>query len=324
MMFFCHVNFPRKLYRLLFCLLCLGMTANLGAAEGDQSPEKPLTIVFVGDVMLDGGPGHVVGNGGDPFADVAKILQSADLAIGNIECVISRKGAPLVKSYTFLGKTNSLPLLKKYFSAVSLANNHSGDYGKEAFANQLDIFDREKLPYFGGGRTLQDARKPLILTRHGKKVALVAYCDFPPKSFAANENTPGTAWLVEADVLADIRAAKSQSHADLVIPYLHWGEELEAAPTEEQKTLARKLIDAGADAVIGSHPHVTQTIDYYRGRPIIYSLGNFVFDYFPTDPPVWTGWMAELTFSGGEVNLKIHAVELDPAGVPHLLPRPEK
>jgi poly-gamma-glutamate synthesis protein (capsule biosynthesis protein) len=319
-----RVGFGQNLYVFAGILACLCAVANHARAEDAQPQEKPLKIVFVGDIMLDGGPGHVVGNGGDPFADAAKILQDADLSIGNVECAISRKGEPLVKSYTFLGKPESVPLLKKYFSAVSVANNHSGDYGKEAFADELDIFDREKLPYFGGGRNSRDARKPLVLESRGRKVALLAYCDFPPKSFAADDKTPGTAWLVEADVLADIRAAKSAG-ADLVIPYLHWGDEMEPAPNEEQRVLARKMIDAGADAVIGSHPHVTQTIDYYRGRPIIYSLGNFVFDYFPTDPPVWYGWIAELSFTDRKsVELTTYTVELDAAGVPHLLPKTQE
>jgi poly-gamma-glutamate synthesis protein (capsule biosynthesis protein) len=303
-------------------VLCSSDAIITNAADEVPSQEKPFKIVFVGDIMLDGGPGHVVGNGGDPFAEVGKILRGADLSIGNLECVISRKGEPLVKSYTFLGRPECIPLLKKYFSAVSVANNHSGDYGKEAFADQLDTFDREKLPYFGGGRNLIDARKPLVLESRGRKVALLGYCDFPPKSFAADEKTPGTAWLVEADVLADIRAAKAAG-ADLVIPYLHWGDEMEPASNEEQKTLARKMIDAGADAVVGMHPHVTQTVEYYRGKPIIYSLGNFVFDYFAGDPPVWNGWIAELSFDGRTApDLTLHVVELDPAGVPHLLPKP--
>ena len=156
------MRFPRQLYHrfslcflaAISCMLFSSETARTVAADDVQSQEKPLKIVFVGDVMLDGGPGHVVGNGGDPFAEAAKILRDADLSIGNVECAISRKGEPLVKSYTFLGKPDSIPLLKKYFSAVSVANNHSGDYGKEAFADELDIFDREKLPYFGGGRNL--------------------------------------------------------------------------------------------------------------------------------------------------------------------------
>jgi poly-gamma-glutamate synthesis protein (capsule biosynthesis protein) len=312
-----------KAFLAISALFLFSLHANAAEGENTTREEKPLKIVFVGDVMLDGGPGHIVGNGGDPFADVAKILLDADVGVANLECVISKKGAPLVKSYTFLGKPESIPLLKKYFSTVSVANNHSGDFGKEAFADQLDILDREKLPYFGGGRNIKDARKPLVVARGEKKIALLGYCDFPPKKFAADDDQPGTAWLVEENVLSDIRAAKSDALADLVIPYLHWGEEMEPAPTEEQRILARKMIDAGADAVIGSHPHVTQTIEYYHGRPIVYSLGNFVFDYFPKDPPVWYGWIVVLSFNGPSgVDLTTYTVELDPAGIPHLFPRP--
>jgi poly-gamma-glutamate capsule biosynthesis protein CapA/YwtB (metallophosphatase superfamily) len=320
----CRINFDRRLIVWASVIALFSLVSHSAEAEDGRTNEERLRIVFAGDVMLDGGPGHVVGNGGDPFADVATILQGADLSVCNLECVISEKGEPLVKSYTFLGKPESIPLLKKYFSAVSVANNHSGDYGKEAFADELDLLEKAKLPYFGGGKNIREARRPLILASRGRKVALLGYCDFPPRSFAAAEKTPGTAWLIEADVLADIRAAKSVEHADLVIPVLHWGDELEPAPEEEQKVLARKMIDAGADAVIGSHPHVTQTIDYYRGRPIVYSLGNFVFDYFPTDPPKWYGWIEELSFSNSGVDLTTHTVELDPAGVPHLSPRTEK
>ena len=84
--------------------------------------------------------------------------------------------------------------------------------------------------------------------------------------------------------------------------------------------LARKLIDAGADAVMGRHPHVTQTIDIYHGKPIVYSLGNFVFDYFPRDPAIWTGWLVQLTFARLGVDLKTFSVQLDAAGIPHLIP----
>ena len=100
---------------------------------------------------------------------------------------------------------------------------------------------------------------------------------------------------------------------------------MEPSPEESQKTLARSMIDAGADAVIGGHPHVTQTVDLYKGRPIIYSLGNFVFDYFPSDPLVWTGWVVRLTFSKSAVpDLEIFVVELDRSGIPHLTPKRTK
>jgi len=157
------------------------------------------------------------------------------------------------------------------------------------------------------------------LTARGRRVALLGYNDFPPRAFAAGPATAGTAWLVEKDVLADIKAARAS--ADLVLLFLHWGEELEPNATPAQKAMARRFIEAGADAVMGSHPHVTQEIEWHKDRPIVYSLGNFVFDYFPYDPPVWTGWMVRLTF-GKEPRpgLEVIPVELDKDGTPHLAP----
>jgi poly-gamma-glutamate synthesis protein (capsule biosynthesis protein) len=292
----------------------------LCAAPACFAAEPPATvrIVFAGDIMLDGGPGHIVTNGGDPFAATASILRDADLTVGNLECAITREGHAVDKPYTFKGTRQALPLLKKYFSAVSLANNHSGDWGKRGFADELTLLREAEIPYFGGGANVREAHTPLVLTANGRRVALLGYNDFPPRSFAAKGNQPGTAWLVEKDVVRDIQSARQQ--ADLVILFLHWGEELEETPLPEQRALARRLIDAGADAIIGAHPHVTQTIDWYKDRPIVYSLGNFLFDYFPTDPPVWKGWIVRLTFGADAApKLEKYTVELDPAGVPHLV-----
>jgi poly-gamma-glutamate synthesis protein (capsule biosynthesis protein) len=295
--------------------------ALLGAAQAGWAAEPPGTvrIVFVGDIMLDGGPGHVVTNGGDPFAATAPLLRDADLTVGNLECAITRDGHAVDKPYTFKGTRKALPLLKKYFSAVSLANNHSGDWGKRGFADELTLLKETGLPWFGGGANQREAHRPMVLTANGRRVALLGYNNFPPRSFAARRNSPGTAWLVEKDVVRDIQRARQQ--ADIVILFLHWGEELEEQPLPEQQALARRLIDAGADAIIGAHPHVTQTIDWYKGRPVVYSLGNFLFDYFPTDPPVWKGWIVKLTFSAdASPKLEKYTVMLDPAGVPHFVP----
>ena len=273
--------------------------------------------------MLDNGPGHLITNGKDPFEKVAATLDDADLTIGNLECAITRAGRAEMKPYTFKGPRQSLPLIKKYFSAVSLANNHSGDWGKEGFADELTLLEEASIPYFGGGRNIRDARRPLILTAAGKRIAFLGYNDFPPTRFAATSSKPGIAWLKEADVIADIKTARAS--ADYVLLFFHWGIELQPEPEAYQKDLARKFIDAGADAVIGGHPHIPQTIEWYKGHAIVYSLGNFVFDYFPTDPLVWTGWMARITLGApGATKLEIIPVEIDPAGVPHLVPGAEK
>lgn len=302
---------PRCRIGAFLCLTLLGSTR----------AQEPVRVMFVGDIMLDNGPGHMITNGRDPFADVARTLREADLVIGNLECAITRKGQAEVKTYTFKGPRSALPVLHKYFSAVSLANNHSGDWGKAGFTDELTLLEEAGLPFFGGGRNERAARQPLVLTSQNKRIAFLGYNDFPPRRFAAGQDSPGIAWLKERDVVADIRDARARHGADFVLLFLHWGEELEETPLPEQEALARRLIDAGADAVVGGHPHVTQTVEWYRGRPIIYSLGNFVFDYFPGDPAVWTGWMARISLGGPEgTKLETFAVELDPAGAPHMKP----
>lgn len=290
---------------------------------GKPADRKTVSLVFVGDIMLDGGPGHLIASGKDPFEPCGELLRSADFAVGNLECVLGRGGAQLLKAYTFRAADDSELLLKKHFAALSLANNHSGDFGVEGFQEALRILDDSKIPYFGGGRNIAAARAPVILEKHGRRIALLGYNGFRPHHYTATVDGAGSAPLVEALILEDIRKARTESKADIVIPFLHWGSEMVPMPRASHVALARKMIDAGASAVIGAHPHITQTVDVYRGAPIVYSLGNFVFDYFPVDPPEWTGWAVRLTFpvDGPPAerlvpDLETIAVTLDPSGVP--------
>lgn len=302
---------------------CINLGFRVAADEATKPEPGTVTLVFVGDVMLDGDPGHAIVYGADPFAEFAPIFRTADAVVCNLECVVAPGGQQVLKPYTFRGPEESLPVLKRHFSAVCVANNHTGDFGKDAFARQLSLLDEAGLGRFGGGRDSREARKPLILERNGVRVALLGYNGFPPKAFAAGEATPGVAWLVEKDVVDDILAARREQHADVVVPFLHWGREGSPAPKPSQREQAQHFIDAGANAVIGGHPHVTQTVDIYKGRPIVYSLGNFVFDYYPADPPIWTGWIVKLTIRrSGETDMQTYVIQIDRTGMPHLLPAP--
>ncbi len=296
-------------------MLCLLLTGPLNAGDS-----KPLTILFVGDIMLDGGPGHWIASGNDPFEKCATILDSADLAIGNLECVLGKGGEQLNKAYVFRGATDSPRYLKRYFDAFSLANNHSYDFGPDGLVEMMRVLDQNKIPYFGAGANLPAARKPLVLECKGRRIGFVGYNEFRAENYAATESLAGNCPLRRELVLEEITRAKTMMKCDIVLPFMHWGEEMEEEPRPDQRELAKAMIDAGATAVIGTHPHVTQTIEHYREAPIVYSLGNFVFDYFPVDPPKWTGWMVELTFSdNNKVELKKFVVEMDLAGIPHLV-----
>ena len=280
-------------------------------------PRESIRILFVGDIMLDGGPGHLVANGKDPFKACAHFFEGVDLSIGNLECVLGDGGEQQLKPYVFHGAQDSPRFLKKYFQAVSLANNHSMDYGPAGMEEMLSVLEREKIPYFGGGRNLNQANSPFVIEIKGHKIAILGFNEFRARDYAATKNMAGNAPLSDHAVVKAVTNAREKLGCNVVIPYLHWGQEMTPTPRPDQEISSRKWIDSGATAVIGSHPHVTQTIESYRGSPIIYSLGNFVFDYFPVDPLEWIGWVAIIQIEpSGTVSLEIKTVVLDPAGCP--------
>ena len=270
--------------------LCLGVSPKAWT----QTEAPVVSLVFVGDIMLADSPGKVIKRGEDPFAPFAAILKSADIRVGNLECVVATTGsAEEDKPYTFRAEPRSLRFVKRHFDAVGLANNHTGDFGPKAFAEMLGLLDKAGIGYFGGGADLARAHTPLIIERKGLRIALLAYDEFFPRSFEADVDKPGVAWSEDEQVRRDIQMARTEYHADLVIPFMHWGWEHESLASPRQRQLARLMIDAGADAVVGGHPHVTQDVEQYRGKPIIYSLGNFVFDGF-SSPDNNTGWLLRL------------------------------
>lgn len=243
--------------------------------------DTPITLAFTGDVMfgrtvntymLSTAPGDLY-----PFTYTGKFLRGFDLTIGNLECVISHLGAPVPKSYNFRGDPRAYDrLLAAGFDLVSVANNHSGDYGKTAFLDELMTLPRRGITPIGGGQNKTQAHTPVLKTVRGTTVAFLAYDEIVPYSFAATDTTPGHAWLTEADLRQDI--AQARRAADFVIPFVHWGIEYFTSLTAQQRYLAQVAIDAGADMVVGAHPHVIEPYEFYKGKLIIYSLGNFVFD----------------------------------------------
>jgi len=306
--------------RLLGFLLTM-VWLNPGSAAAQSAD---ITLVFVGDMMLADGPGRLIRSGKDPFRHVAGALRDADITIGNLECVIASSGKPEPKPYTFRAPKQSLRLLKKYFSAVSLANNHSGDFGKGAFSEMLKLLEQHQIPYFGGGRNLRAAHQPYIREVRGKRIAILGYNGFFPRSFEALEDAPGIAWLDEDMVVEAIQHTKQTLGVDFLIVYPHWGWEYQKLASPRQRQLARLMIDSGADAVVGGHPHVTQDIEVYQGKPIFYSLGNFVFDGF-SDRDTRTGWLLELTLKqAGRMSWRINEVNIDAKGVPRLSGRVEQ
>jgi poly-gamma-glutamate synthesis protein (capsule biosynthesis protein) len=293
--------------RLLVSLLCLLPFA---------VHAEPVSLVFAGDIVLVGQPGKLIAEGRDPFQDVANELR-ADIRVANLECVVATTGEPEDKIFTFRANPQTLAVVKRHFDAVSVANNHSGDYGRTAFAEMLGLLDHAGIARFGGGHNLAEAHTPLIVERKGLRIALLGYNEFMPRSFEADADAPGLAWSEDEQVAADIRRARGDYHADLVIPIMHWGWENERVGNARQKKLAHLMIDAGADAVIGGHPHVTQDVETYRGKPVIYSVGNFLIEALDNEAQTH-GWIVKMELDkSGVTAWRTYAVHLDAAGVPH-------
>lgn len=293
--------------------------AGIGAACAEDA--QSVSLIFAGDIVLDGQPGKAIAQGRDPFAPFAAILQDADIRVANLECVVATVGEPQDKIFTFRANPRTLDILNRHVDAVSIANNHSGDFGRPAFAEMLGLLDQHHVLHFGGGHNLAEAHTPLIVERNGIRIALLGYNEFMPRSFEADADAPGTAWSEDEQVVADIQKARSFYKADLVIPIMHWGWENEMKANARQRRLARLMIDAGADAVIGGHPHVTQDIETYRGKLIVYSVGNFMIDALDNEAQTY-GWVLGLQLDRhGVKSWNTHVAHIDAQGIPHPVPK---
>lgn len=300
---------------LLCCRLAYPADAD---ATAPAAPAAPVSLVFAGDVVLDDAAGAMIARGEDPFADFSAVFASADIRIANLECVVATTGSAGEKNFTFRAHPRTLPVLKEHFDALALANNHSGDYGRNAFAQMLGLLQQAGLGQFGGGHNLSEAHTPLIIERKGLRIALLGYSEFMPRSFEADFDAPGIAWSEDEQVVDDIRKARTVYRADIVIPVMHWGWENEPTADARQRQLARAMIDAGADAVIGGHPHVTQDIAYYQGKPIVYSVGNFVMKEADNDDQR-RGWVLRLQLGPqGVLAFDTRVARIDNDGIPRL------
>ena len=296
--------------------LAVAAWALAASAQTPAAPEQPVTLVFAGDTTLDDDAGALIERGGDPLADFATLFAQADVRLANLECVVATGGSAGRKNYTFRAHPRVLPVLKKHLDGVTLANNHSGDFGREAFAEMLGLLQKADLAQAGGGLNLSQAHAPWIVERRGLRIAILSYNEFLPRSFEALHDAPGVAWSEDEQVVDDIRRARQVHRADLVIPFMHWGWENERVANARQRQLARKMIEAGADAVIGGHPHVTQDIEHHQGKPIVYSVGNFVMKETDNEHQR-QGWVLRMALDKQGVRLfDTHVARIDLQGIP--------
>jgi poly-gamma-glutamate synthesis protein (capsule biosynthesis protein) len=238
--------------------------------------------VAVGDVCLANGVERAMASRGRgyPFAALKTTIRGADIAFCNLECCLGTSGRKIPKTYSFRGhKRGALALKEAGFDIACLANNHSLDYDKPALSETLKLLIEQGLKPVGAGNTLSEAHSLRITNVKGMKVGFLAYLGLFPSVVPLNQGEPGVAMADLDAIRRDVRSARKK--VDSLIVSMHAGIEYTFKHSVRQQQIAHAAIDAGADMVIGHHPHVVQDTEVYKGKPIFYSLGNFIFDPSP-------------------------------------------
>ena len=303
------------------------------ADEPDFDPSATWTLFAGGDILLDRGVYEtlrVKGRGPNfPFAGgtaeitsrcrncsplgwdlprtrrtgnagaVREVISGADIAMANFENPAPDRFTWHKAKTVFTADPTLIDgLVKAGIDYVGIANNHIGDAGNNGILQTIANLKKRGLKYSGAGKDLAAAQRPAILDANGTKVAILAYDAIAPGYHAAR-GEPGSSKLTIKAVQAGVKAAR-KAGAKVVIVFPHWGTEYRYSPFQNQQRLARQIIDAGADMIIGNHAHYAAAVEVYKGKPIWYALGNFVFDQTWSEPTM-EGISLELTFQGAEL-----------------------
>lgn len=265
------------------------------------------TVCFAGDFNLDDNWGTTLFMDSQPngiydciSAELIESMQNADVMCLNNEFTFTTRGEKIAgKLYHFRANPERAEVLKELgVDIVKLANNHACDYGSQSLVDTIDTLNSAGIKYIGAGKNLQEAMTPVYMEVDGKKIAFVAAsrAEKNIKTPQATETEPGILRCYETELFIEtIKEAKK--NADFVLAYVHWGTEYSHELEEVQLTTGKEYLDAGADVIIGAHSHCLQGMEYYNGKPIIYSLGNYWFNEKTLDT-----MLLELRFYGDDQN----------------------
>lgn len=264
----------------------------IGSAKTEQ---QKLSVLFVGDIMLDRNVFVAEQRAKDwahPFLLAAPVLDAVDLRVANLEGPITTTPFSMKRAHEeirFTFNPKFIPELAKHFDVVSLANNHTLNFGVEGLASTKKYLQENNVAWFGDPQNRENSIATTTV-RGGFKIALMGYLGLYDKNEIGFKK-----------VLATIQQLRPGADYVVVVP--HWGVEYISTPTDLQVRQAHAFVDAGADAVIGGHPHVVESNEIYKGKKIYYSLGNFIFDqYFSSETMHGLGVRVDLT-RAGENNL---------------------
>jgi len=259
-----------------FTLFKLGL-CRLEPAEKQNKNE--IVIVAGGDVLLDGKVRYAEGFGGDGygiFSGIASVVSAADLAFANLEFPFTSKCSCQPKEFCFhCDPIKAMGLARAGFDIMTLANNHTYDCGRDAIMESVGTLDKAGIKHAGAGPNYAEAMKPAIFDLAGWKVAVFSFTIFGLQGLKWNPDAPTVAYAQEPDMISAVRAVRGS--VDTVIVSLHWGHEFTWSPIPPQRRLAVSLSQAGADVIVGHHPHILEPCTRINNTWVAYSLGNLVF-----------------------------------------------
>lgn len=254
-------------------------TSTTSTSTTTLPPKGRLVISGVGDTNVD--PGYIPALQREgyeyAFSGLQGIFLADDLTIVNLECAASELGHRLDKKFTFNCDVDALPVLRAAgVEVANLGNNHSGDWGEEALVDSAANVEAAGIAAVGTGADAAEAHEPAIFEINGWTIAVLGFGGVVPwADWIATDDSPG---MADGDTIETMVAAVEAADevADLVFVSIHWGVELDTKPRQEDIERAQAMIDAGADGIFGHHPHRLQPLEFYQGKPIAWSLGNFV------------------------------------------------
>ena len=241
-----------------------------------------LTVTFTGDVLLDRGVRAKISADGveslfSPSVD--SLFACSDVVVGNLESPVTPIRTPMQKIHMFRGDPECLPVLRRHgFTHLNMANNHSVDQGRSGLLDTRQRVAEAGMVPVGAGATMDEAARPVLLADTPRKVWMLASLRLALENFAYLPSRPSVSQESLDELVERVRQLRADDPGCYIVVSLHWGGENTMHPLLQQVVDAHRLIDAGADILVGHHSHTLQDIEWYHGKPIYYSIGNFIFD----------------------------------------------
>ncbi|MGP1550054.1 MAG: CapA family protein [Prevotella fusca] len=244
--------------------------------------DDTLHIVVTGDLLLDRGVRQKIDMAGvDSLftSAIDSVFLSSDFVIANLECPVTKIRERVFKRFIFRGEPEWLPTLRRHgITHLNLANNHSIDQGRSGLLDTQEQVKKAGMIPVGAGRNMEEAAEPILISTTPRHIWLIPSLRLPLENFPYLPKKPCVNQENIDSLTVRVTRLRAADARCYILILLHWGWEHHLKATPQQREDARRLIDAGADAIIGHHSHTLQTIETYRGKPIYYGIGNFIFD----------------------------------------------